>query len=63
MKKTIILCLTLSLLVFTYQSAFAQKSPKNVIFMIGDGMGLAQIYAGMVAQVFHDTPFQTVLNT
>jgi alkaline phosphatase len=27
----------------------AQKAPKNVIFMIGDGMGLAQIYAGMVA--------------
>lgn len=27
----------------------AQKHPKNVIFLIGDGMGIAQIYAGMVA--------------
>lgn len=27
----------------------AQNKPKNVIFMIGDGMGLAQMYAGMVA--------------
>lgn len=29
--------------------AYAQKQPKNVIFIIGDGMGIAQIYAGMVA--------------
>jgi len=28
---------------------FAQKQPKNVVFIIGDGMGLAHIYAGMVA--------------
>jgi len=28
---------------------FAQKAPRNVIFMIGDGMGIAQIYSGMVA--------------
>ncbi|REA60835.1 alkaline phosphatase [Dyadobacter luteus] len=26
-----------------------QKQPKNVIFMVGDGMGVSQIYAGMVA--------------
>ncbi|MCL1874372.1 MAG: alkaline phosphatase, partial [Clostridiales bacterium] len=25
------------------------ESPKNVIFMIGDGMGLAQIYTAMIA--------------
>ena len=31
------------------QPLCAQKSPKNVIFLIGDGMGLAHIYAGMVA--------------
>lgn len=31
------------------QPLSAQKNPKNVIFLIGDGMGLAQIYAGMVA--------------
>lgn len=30
------------------QSAFA-KNPKNVILLIGDGMGIAQVYAGMVA--------------
>jgi alkaline phosphatase len=37
-------------------STFAQssesgkpKQPKNVIFMVGDGMGVSQIYAGMVA--------------
>jgi alkaline phosphatase len=28
---------------------FSQKSPKNVIFMIGDGMGISQVYAAMVA--------------
>lgn len=27
----------------------AQKHPKNVVFIIGDGMGIAHIYAGMVA--------------
>jgi alkaline phosphatase len=31
----------------------AQKSPKNVVFIIGDGMGLAHIYAGMVANGNH----------
>ena len=34
---------------FSLQPVSAQKNPKNVIFLIGDGMGLAQIYAGMVA--------------
>jgi len=29
--------------------AFGQKQPKNVVFIIGDGMGLAHIFAGMVA--------------
>lgn len=29
--------------------AFAKKKPKNVILLIGDGMGLAQIYAGYTA--------------
>lgn len=27
----------------------SKKKPRNVIFMIGDGMGVAQIYAGMTA--------------
>jgi alkaline phosphatase len=34
---------------FNILTITAQKSPKNVIFMIGDGMGIAQIYSGMVA--------------
>ena len=38
--------LTVFLLLFL--PAMAVKHPKNVIFMIGDGMGLAQTYAGMV---------------
>ena len=29
--------------------AFAKKKPKNIILLIGDGMGLAQIYAGYTA--------------
>lgn len=41
--------LTVLILVFFVFSASAQKAPKNVIFMIGDGMGIAQIYSGMVA--------------
>lgn len=30
-------------------AAFVKKKPKNVILLIGDGMGLAQIYAGYTA--------------
>ncbi len=30
-----------------------EKSPKNIILMIGDGMGLAQMYAGMTANHGH----------
>jgi alkaline phosphatase len=30
-------------------TAFAKKKPKNVILLIGDGMGLAQIYSGYTA--------------
>ena len=48
MKKTFLL---LSVFFFTLslQPLAAQKKPKNVIFLIGDGMGLAQVYSGMVA--------------
>lgn len=31
------------------QAKTSTKPPKNIIFMIGDGMGLAQVYAAMVA--------------
>lgn len=46
-----IICL---LLLITGISALAQQSeavvhPRNIIFMIGDGMGVAQIYAGLTA--------------
>jgi alkaline phosphatase len=49
MKKILVLCFVICLLSFQFQQVFAQKNPKNVIFLIGDGMGMAQIYAGMVA--------------
>ncbi len=45
MKKIIVLCA----LVTVSTSGWAQKSkskPKNIILMVGDGMGVAQIYAG-----------------
>jgi alkaline phosphatase len=49
MKKTILFSLMICMLCASYQSVLAQKNPKNVVFLIGDGMGIAQIYAGMVA--------------
>ena len=39
----------ISLLLILSIFGFAQKAPKNVIFMIGDGMGIAQVYSAMVA--------------
>lgn len=47
MNKKIISFIVIALLVFS-QSLSAKGKPKNVIFIIGDGMGLAQIHAGMV---------------
>lgn len=43
------------LFLFCVQLLFvsAQKLPRNVIFMIGDGMGIAQVYAGMMANGNH----------
>ena len=46
MKKIIALCLLSA-------SLFGQKAPKNVIFLIGDGMGVSQIYAGLTANRGH----------
>ena len=34
-------------------AARAQKAPKNIIFLIGDGMGVSQIYAGLTANHGH----------
>lgn len=47
MKKYNVILSTLLLLFCS--TVVAQKAPKNVIFMIGDGMGIAQVYSGMVA--------------
>ncbi len=49
MKTQSILYLIISLFILSFLSASAQKKPKNVIFLIGDGMGISQIYSAMVA--------------
>jgi alkaline phosphatase len=46
MKKLLALCLISA-------SLFGQKTPKNVILLIGDGMGVSQIYAGLTANRGH----------
>lgn len=48
MKKLWISFLVLSVFIGQIQDITAAKRPKNVILMIGDGMGLAQMYTGMV---------------
>ena len=49
MKKIIVSTLIISVLFLSVTAVSAQKKPKNVVFLIGDGMGIAQIYSGMVA--------------
>jgi alkaline phosphatase len=41
------------LLFLTSASVQAQKMPKKIIFMVGDGMGVSQIYAGLTANKGH----------
>lgn len=41
--------LFISILVLISTTMVFAKKPRNVIFMIGDGMGIAHIYAGMIA--------------
>ena len=36
-----------------YSQSKKRKGPKNIILMIGDGMGLAQVYSGMTANGGH----------
>lgn len=36
-----------------YKSDFKAKKPKNIIFLIGDGMGAAQIFSGVTANKGH----------
>ncbi len=42
----------------TYKSDGSKKAPKNVILLIGDGMGLAHIYAGYTANYSQLNMFQ-----
>ncbi len=34
-----------------------EKSPKNVILIVGDGMGVAQVYASVVAEKADNSAF------
>ena len=47
MMKKIIICIALVLTTLTGFSQKRSKHAKNVILMVGDGMGVAQIYAGL----------------
>lgn len=49
MKKSFYFSAVIATFFFIIPSGFAQENPKNVIIMIGDGMGLPQLYTGMVA--------------
>lgn len=49
MKKLILLLLIWSASDINAQSRGQRKKAKNIILMIGDGMGAAQVYAGLVA--------------
>ncbi len=37
----------------TFPQKFKSKKPKNVVFLIGDGMGISQIFAGLTANHGH----------
>ncbi len=37
----------------TYPQKFKSKKPKNVIFLIGDGMGVSQVFSGLTANHGH----------
>ena len=56
MKKVIILLLLVLPLMVTAQrvkrnpNAPVTSQPRNVIFIVGDGMGTAQVYSSIVAQ-------------
>lgn len=48
-KKCTLICGLFLLIVLTGFSQKRNKHPKNIILMVGDGMGVAQIYAGLTA--------------
>lgn len=37
----------------TYAQKFKAKKPRNIIFLIGDGMGVSQVFAGLTANKGH----------
>ena len=62
MKKIIVLLLCLLPLLVTAQRAKKTPNapssyPRNVIFIVGDGMGTAQVYSSIVAQRDHRSAF------
>ena len=50
MKKLLILVILLPILAFGQRSKNTAVFPHNVIFIVGDGMGPAQVYTSVVAQ-------------
>ncbi len=55
MKKVILLLMLLPLLSFAQRGRTAKQQPqqpqvRNIIFVVGDGMGVAQVYTSLVAQ-------------
>lgn len=61
MKKVLILIICLLPVVATAQrpkySTVVAEAPRNVIFVVGDGMGTAQVYSSIVAQRSHRSAF------
>ena len=49
MNRRILITLNVFAFLTITSHSYSQKAPKNVIFLIGDGMGISQIYSAMVA--------------
>ena len=47
--KLLLAIISISLLI-TCSSKTETKTPKNIIFLIGDGMGVSQVYAALTAK-------------
>ena len=57
MKKFLNLSAVLLIIITLTAAGSDKKKPKNLILFIGDGMGVAQVYAGMTSSGFtHDIP-------
>ncbi len=52
MKKSFSLISVLLIIITLTASGSGKKKPKNLILFIGDGMGVAQVYAGMTSSGF-----------